>query len=89
MKRIGSNVPFLQVFFMAFATGICSFVFFSAFLFVYTRFDPQLSSLFAQSSIGSPLATPSAIILIEGSGVSIIIALVIMLFFSQYDEDKP
>jgi hypothetical protein len=89
MNLTGSFVPFLQVFFMAFATGICSFIFFSGFLFIYTRFDPQLSNLFAQSATGSPLATPSAIILIEGSGVSVIVALIVMLFFSQFEEGKP
>src|SRR5688572_20244900 len=36
-----SFVPFLQVFCTAFFTGVCSFIFFSLFLFIYTRFDIQ------------------------------------------------
>lgn len=88
ISKTGSYVPFLQVFCTAFFTGILSFLFFSIFLFVYARFDTQLNELFAQNTPESFRLMPTAIILFEGSAVSIITALINLQYFRRYEEEE-
>ena len=81
-------VPFLTVFLTAFLTGIFSFVLFSIFLMVYARFDTNLMDLFNQHAPDALRSVPSAIILFEGSAVSIIIAFINMQYFRRFEEGE-
>ena len=81
-------VPFLTVFFTSLFTGIFSFLLFSAFLFVYTRFDAELNELFIQNTPVSFSFLPTAIILFEGSAASIVVALINLQYFRRYEEGE-
>lgn len=81
-------VPFLQVFCTAFFTGLWSFFLFSVFLFVYAKFDPQLTALFAQQPMVVFNNFPSIMIFFEGSAVSIIIALINLQYFRRFEEGE-
>lgn len=81
-------VPFLTVFLTALFTGIFSFLLFSIFLMIYSRFDPNLTDLFHRHAPDSLRAVPSAIILFEGSAVSIIVAFINMQYFRRYEEGE-
>src|ERR1043166_6978904 len=48
IRKTGNYVPFLQVFSISFFTGIFSFVLFSVFLDIYSRFDPEMEKLFIE-----------------------------------------
>jgi hypothetical protein len=88
VNKTGAFVPFLQVFFTALFTGIGSFLFFSAFLFVYTKFDTQLNELFVQNTPAPFRFLPSVLILFEGSAASIIVALINLQYFRRYEEGE-
>ena len=86
--KTGAYVPFLQVFCTALFTGICSFAFFSAFLFVYTRFDNDLNELFIQNTNTFLSSLPTVIVFLEGSAISIIVALINLQYFRRYEEGE-
>jgi hypothetical protein len=88
IHKTGSYIPFLQVFFTAFFTGVASFVFFTAFLFAYTRLDAELNELFIQNAPDTFRFLPSIIILFEGSAISIITALINLQYFRRYEEGE-
>jgi hypothetical protein len=81
-------VPFLQVFGTSFFTGLWSFFLFSVFLFVYAKFDPQLTELFAQQPLVVFSNFPSILIFFEGSAVSIIVALINLQYFRRFEEGE-
>lgn len=81
-------VPFLQVFGTAFFTGLWSFFLFSIFLFVYAKFDPQLTELFAHQPMVVFSNFPSIMIFFEGSAVSIIVALINLQYFRRFEEGE-
>lgn len=81
-------IPFLTVFLTALFTGIFSFLIFSVFLMIYSRFDPNLTDLFHRHAPDTLRAVPSAIILFEGSAVSIITAFINMQYFRRYEEGE-
>jgi hypothetical protein len=90
-KRINDRhayVPFLQVFCTVFFTGTLSFIFFSAFLFIYALSDPLITKLLINNQHAVILSAPSVIILFEGTGASIIIALINMVYFTRYEEGE-
>lgn len=88
VNKTGSYIPFLQVFCTALFTGILSFMFFCAFLFVYTKFDTELNELFVQNAPETFRFLPSIVIFFEGSAASIIVALINLQFFRRYEEGE-
>jgi hypothetical protein len=88
IKQTGAYVPFLQVLGTVLLTGMWSFILFSAFLFLYTRYDIELAELFVQKTKGVFPAMPSIVILFEGGGASIIIAFINMQYFRRYEEGE-
>ena len=86
--KTGAYVPFLQVFFTALFTGITSFVFFSVFLFLFTRLDPEFNALFIQHTPQAFLFFPTITILCEGAAVSIIVAFINLQYFRRYEEGE-
>lgn len=88
INKTGAFVPFLQVFFTALFTGIVSSAFFSIFLFIYARFDSDMSELFIQHTRGMFGHWAAMIILFEGTAVSIIIALINVQYFRRFEEGE-
>jgi len=88
IKQTGAFVPFLQVLGTVLFTGIWSFILFSVFLFVYTKYDQELSELFVRKTMGTFPAVPSIVILFEGAGASIIVAFINMQYFRRYEEGE-
>jgi len=88
INKYGTYVPFLQVFGATFFMGIWSFILFTLFLFIYSRYDNHVAELFTQNSFGFTGDVPSIVILFEGSGVSIIIAFITMQYFRRYEEGE-
>ncbi|MGZ3900581.1 MAG: hypothetical protein ACXVP4_10545, partial [Bacteroidia bacterium] len=88
VKNRETYVPFLQVFGTAFFTGLWSFFLFSVFLFIYSKFDSQLSALFAQQRMVVFNNMPSIMIFFEGSAVSIIVALINLQYFRRFEEGE-
>jgi hypothetical protein len=81
-------VPFLTVFLTTLFTGIFSFALFCIFLIIYGGFDPNLTDLFHKVAPDTLKGVPSAIILFEGSAVSIIVAFINMQYFRRYEEGE-
>ena len=81
-------VPFLTVFLTALLTGVFSFLLFCIFLMIYSRFDPELTDLFHRHAPDTLRSVPSALILFEGSAVSIITAFINMQYFRRYEEGE-
>src|SRR5688572_29334827 len=74
-------VPFLTVFLTSFLTGVFSFVLFCIFLMFYSSYDTELSDLFRTHAPDALRSVPSAVVLFEGSAVSIIVAFINMQYF--------
>jgi hypothetical protein len=83
-----SYVPFLQVFFTAFFTGVWSFILFTLFLFIYGRFNVHITELFVKNVSGVFISVPFIVILLEGIAASVIVALINMQYFLKYEKGK-
>ena len=81
-------VPFLTVFLTSFLTGVFSFVVFCVFLMFYTAYDTELMDLFRTHAPAGFRSVPSAVVLFEGSAVSIIVAFINMQYFRRYEEGE-
>ncbi|MBL7930405.1 MAG: hypothetical protein JNL60_00800 [Bacteroidia bacterium] len=81
-------VPFLEVFFESFFTGVVSFLLFSVFLFFYTRFDEEMNEIILSRASETLKQIPTAIILFEGAAVSIVVALINLQYFRRYEEGE-
>ena len=88
MNVTGTFVPFLKVFGITFFTGVWSFLLYSLFLFVYSRFDTKLTELFVVHTPAYLKDVPSVVILFEGSAVSIMVAFITMQYFRRYEEGE-
>jgi hypothetical protein len=88
IKQRHTYVPFLQVFGTAFFTGLWSFLLFSAFCYVYSRYDAELRQLFFENTYGVFPNVPSIVLFFEGSAASIIVAFINMQYFRRYEEGE-
>lgn len=88
VMKTGAYIPFLQVFLTALFTGIASFVFFSTFLYIYTRFDVELNELFVNNTHEVFSSLPTIVVFFEGTAVSIIVALINLQYFRRYEEGE-
>ncbi|MCW3075680.1 MAG: hypothetical protein JWO32_289 [Bacteroidetes bacterium] len=88
ITQTGKPIPFLQVYCVVFFTGVFSFFLFSVFLFLYAHMDPYIAGILAKHAAGLMHSIPSVIILFEGAGASIIIALINMIYFTRYEEGE-
>lgn len=88
IKETGKHIPFLQVYCVVFFTGVFSYFLFSVFLFLYAHMDPYVAGILAKHAAGLMQSMPSVIVLFEGAGASIIIALINMIYFSRYEEGE-
>jgi hypothetical protein len=87
VRQTSGYIPFLQVFITAFFTGVISFLFFGAFLFLYTRADAELNELFVQHTPAAFRFLPAFVIVSEGTAMSIVVALINMQYFRRYEEE--
>lgn len=88
IKISGGYVPFLQAFFTALFTGACSFVFFGIFIFFYSFSDPYLAGLYIADPDTQTLLIPPMVLVLEGSGASIITGLIVMLYAGRFEDDE-
>jgi hypothetical protein len=88
IRQRHTYVPFLQVIGTVFFTGLWSFLLFSIFLYVYSRFDMELNELFVKNTLGYFAAMPSIVIFFEGSAASIIVAFINMQYYRRYEEGE-
>jgi hypothetical protein len=86
VKKGGVHESFLQAFLIAFVTGSVSFVFFAAFIFIYSLTDPYFMSLYFNNSDGTIKMAPFIIIFFEGSAGSIIVGLVAAMYSEKYKD---
>ncbi len=88
IKQTGAYVPFLQVLGTVLFTGVWSFILFSVFLYIYSKYNLELAELFVNRTMGVFPTVPSIIILFEGAGASIIVAFINMQYFRRYEEGE-
>ena len=88
MKLFKGYIPFLQVLTITFFTGTVSFFLFSIFIFGYSFFDPYLNSLFIMDTEGMPRIAPPMLVFFEGSGVSIIVGLITMIYSEKFSDKE-
>jgi hypothetical protein len=88
VKQSGGYVPFLQTFCMIFFTGSWSFILFGIFIFIYAWFDPYLNQLFDMDADSQSRLVSAILVFFEGSGASIIIALIAMFYSSRYEDGE-
>jgi hypothetical protein len=88
IKQKNGYVPFLQSFFITLFTGACSFFFFAIFVFIYSRCDPYLPVLFNMESTDLNKSISAILVFVEGSGGSIIVALITMFYANRYEDEE-
>lgn len=88
LRSYNSHVPFLQVFVTILFTGALSFVFFGAFVLIYSQVDPDLAQLFITHSENTGKLIAPIMLFFEGSGASIIIALIAAFYAGIYEDKK-
>ncbi|MES2679067.1 MAG: hypothetical protein V4635_04245 [Bacteroidota bacterium] len=88
IRNNGGYVPFLKAFVLTLFTGIFSFMLFAAFIYVYSFFDPYLAKMFITGSDDSNRLIPAMIVFFEGSGASIIVALIAMVYASRFEDGE-
>jgi hypothetical protein len=88
MSKSGAFVPFLTVFGITFFTGMLSFLLFSIFLFLYSRFDSSFTRLVSVNVPTFLREYPSVLVFCEGAAISIIIGFINMQYFRRYEEGE-
>jgi hypothetical protein len=81
-------VPFLTVFTTCLVTGVLSFIMFGLFLMIYSGFNTELNDLFNRHAPDALRSVPTAMVLFEGTAVSIIVAFINMQYFRRYEEGE-
>lgn len=88
VKSRRGYVPFLEAFFTALFTGSLASVLFGAFIFVYSLSDPYLAPMYVADAGLQSLVIPPVMLVVEGAGASIIVALIVMLYASRFEEGE-
>jgi len=88
VKQNRGYIPFLQTFCMVFFTGSWSFVLFGIFIFIYAWLDPYLNQLFNMDADSQSKLVSAILVIFEGIGASIIIALIAMFYSSRYEDGE-
>jgi hypothetical protein len=88
-KENGGGLPFLTSAVITLCTGTFSFFLFALFIYIFSFVDPYLSMVyFDVSNSHQHELTPFILILFEGSGACIIIALIIMMYAEKLRGKK-
>jgi hypothetical protein len=88
MKSMNGYIPFLEVLSITFFTGTISFFLFSIFIFFYSFADPYLNSAFIMDTEGMSRLVPPLLVFFEGSGISIIIGLITMIYSEKFSDKE-
>lgn len=88
IKIYNGYIPFLQVIGLTFLTGTISFCLFSIFIFLYSFVDPYLNSLYIMDTEGMSSLVPPLLVFFEGSGVSIIVGLIAMIYSEKFSDKE-
>lgn len=87
-KILNGYIPFLEVMSVTFFTGTISFCLFSIFIFFYSFTDPYLNSLFIMDTEGMSRLVPPLLVFFEGSGISIIVGLLTMIYSEKFSNKE-
>lgn len=87
-KARGGYVPFLEAFFTALFTGALASLMFGVFILIYSLFDPYLAGMYIADPGLQSLLIPPIILIFEGTGASIIVGLIVMLYASRFEEGE-
>lgn len=86
VKKFGV-MKFLRSFSLVFFTGVCAFILFGGFIFSYSMLDRGLVNQLTRAD--EQLLTSVILIVSEGAGGSMIVALICMFYADQfYDHEK-
>lgn len=88
IKVFNAYIPFLEVMCITFLTGTISFFLFSIFIFFYSFVDPYLNSLFIMDTEGMSRLVPPLLVFFEGSGISIIVGLIAMIYSEKFSDKE-
>jgi hypothetical protein len=88
VRKSGVPLKFLRAFSLVFFTGVWSFVFFGAFILLYSSLDPGVIPLFKANMDDKSIFTPAIVIVTEGIGGSIIVALIGMMYSDRYADHE-
>ena len=88
MKKRHGYIAFLDSFCLTFFTGTWAFMLFSAFIYIYSWCDPYLHELFIMDSTAQNKLVAAMLVFFEGSGGSIIIALIAMFYSGIYQDGE-
>jgi hypothetical protein len=88
IKQKNGYIPFLESFLLIFCTGTWSFMLFSGFIYIYSWCDPYLHELFIMDSSAQNKLVAAMLVFFEGSGGSIIIALIAMFYSGMYQDGE-
>lgn len=88
IKQRNGYIPFLESFLLTFCTGTWAFILFSAFIYIYSWCDPYLHELFIMDSNAQNKLVAAMLVFFEGSGGSIIIALIAMFYAGMYQDGE-
>src|SRR6218665_2190936 len=81
-------VPFLQAFFSTIFTGVFFFILFGAFIFIYSFSDPYLAAMYIADPDTQAWLIPPVVLVLEGTGASIIVGLIVMLYASRFEDGE-
>jgi hypothetical protein len=86
-KTYTESLKFLRSFSLVFFTGALGFLLFGGFILLYSLLDKGLAALLTNA--GEQLLTPVIVIVSEGGGRSVVVALICMMYADQfYDHEK-
>lgn len=89
LMKIGQGFPtFLEAMCVPFVTGTIAFFLFAIFLFIYSFIDPFFLSLFVIDVDYLDRLVPSFLVFFEGSGISIIVGLIMMEYADMLAEKQ-
>ncbi len=88
IRKHGAYLPFLRAFSLSLFTGILAFALYGLFILLYSLFDPYLAKIFITDSQDDNILIPALIVFFEGSGASIIVALIVMIFAARFEDGE-
>lgn len=88
IARDQAVIPFLGSFILVLFTGVVAFALYAVFIFIYSFADPDLAEMFITGADQAGHLTPAVIVFFEGSGASIVVALVGMVYTSRFEDGE-
>ena len=88
IKANKGYLPFLEAFFTILFTGALASLFFGGFMLVYSLYDPYLATMYVTDPGLQSMVIPAIVLVLEGTGASIIVALIVMFYAGRFEEGE-